>query len=64
MRKIWKLVIGGIQSKIFNINYDGNGFRFVIKNLQIMIAEGRRIFRLMDRDLDHVITDVLQSSIK
>lgn len=54
------LTVGEDVSKKYHVNYDGNGFKFIIKDMSIMMNEGRREYRLMNRNLDLAITEVLQ----
>ena len=46
--------------KRYYMNYDGNGFKFLIKDLLVMIDEHRREYPLMNRDIDTVMTIILQ----
>lgn len=48
------------EKKVFNINYDGNGFKFIIKDLQTMIEDGRREYRLMNSEIDLAVVKVLE----
>lgn len=48
------------EKKVFRVNYDGNGFKFLIKDMAIMMKEGRTEYRLMNRNLDLKITELLQ----
>lgn len=48
------------QEKVFRVNYDGNGFKFIIKDMAIMMKESRSEYRLMNKELDLKITEILQ----
>jgi choline-phosphate cytidylyltransferase len=48
------------EKKVFRVNYEGNGFKFLIKDMAIMMKEGRTEYRLMDRNLDLKITELLR----
>ena len=49
------------QSKLFHVNYDGNGFKFIIKDMDIMMKEHRIKYGLMKDELDLKITELLQN---
>lgn len=48
------------DKKVFNMNYEGNGFKFIIKNLATMIEDDRREYRLMNKDIDLAVAEVLE----
>ncbi len=48
------------EPKAFRMNYDGNGFKFIIKDMALMMNDGRLEYRLMNRDLDLATTSILQ----
>ena len=55
------LPIDADQSKLFHVNYDGNGFKFIIKDMAIMMKENRVKYGLMKDELDLKITELLQN---
>jgi hypothetical protein len=55
------LPVGEDQSKLFHVNYDGNGFKFIIKDMAIMMKENRVKYGLMKDELDLKITELLQN---
>lgn len=48
------------EPKTFRMNYDGNGFKFIIKDMALMMNDGRLEYRLMNRELDLATTGILQ----
>ena len=48
------------EKKIFNVNYEGNGFKFIVKDLATMMEDNRREYRLMNRDIDLAVAEVLE----
>ena len=48
------------DKKVFNVNYEGNGFKFIIKDLATMIDDGRLEYRLMNKDIDLAVAEVLE----
>ena len=48
------------EKKDYNVNYDGNGFKFIIKDLAMMIEDGRYEYRLMNKEIDLSIAEVLE----
>ncbi len=48
------------EPKAFRMNYDGNGFKFIIKDMALMMRDGRREYRLMNRELDLATAKILQ----
>ena len=54
------LPVGEDAGKLYHVNYEGNGFKFIIKDMALMLNEGRREYRLMDRHLDIATTQILE----
>lgn len=55
------LPVGDEADKEYRVNYEGNGFKFIVKDMAIMMLENRTEYRLMSPELDLVITEILQS---
>lgn len=55
------LPVGEDIGKLFHVNYDGNGFKFIIKDMAIMMNEHRNKYGLMKDELDLKITELLQN---
>ena len=55
--------INDIVPQKYIVNYDGNGFKFLIKDISIMLGDGRTDYRLLSKEEDVAVTKILQSIV-
>ena len=53
--------IGDPVTKRYNVNYEGNGFRFLIRNMLLMLEDGRTEYRLVRAEDELRVLRILES---